>query len=142
VESIAFEGAGSLGSGYGSGSGSGYGYGYGDGSGYAIATEAYYASLVSVHSTPNAVTAIWCSTADGKPANGGSGAPVKAGDIQTAPGPLSSQCGAGQLHATFSPHKWKGEKWWIVRLHGEIAVGDDKLWALKREIVAEFKPAE
>ena len=40
------------------------------------------------------------------------------------PGPLRGDCGRGQLHATLNPMKWKGDRWWIVALHGEV-IGDD-----------------
>ena len=46
--------------------------------------------------------------------------------------------GSGALHATWNPEKWKGDRLWIVALYGDIAIGDDKLGARKREIVAEI----
>jgi hypothetical protein len=140
------------GDGYGDGSGSGYGYGYGSGYGYGYGygygdkdeenAATYWAALTEVPSAQRArdagaVLALWKSRADGRPANGGSLPPVKVGDIHETRGPLML-CEAGTLHATFKPHKWRGERWWVVALYGEIAVADDKVGALKREILAEL----
>ena len=80
--------------------------------------------------------ALWKSTREGKPANGGALDAVKVGDMHAASGPLRL-CNAGTLHATFNPDKWRGERLWIVAMYGEIAVDSDKIGALKREIVAE-----
>jgi hypothetical protein len=35
------------------------------------------------------------------------------------------------------PPKWKGERWWIVALIGEVVGGDEKYGALEREIIGE-----
>jgi hypothetical protein len=56
--------------------------------------------------------------------------------VEIAPGPLEL-CSKGTLHATLLPPKWKGERWWIVALIGDVVDGDDKLGALQREIVGE-----
>ena len=58
------------------------------------------------------------------------------GVVHTAPGPLNL-CHAGTLHATLIPPKWKGARWWIVALIGEVVGGDEKMGALEREILGE-----
>jgi hypothetical protein len=81
--------------------------------------------------------AYWCSDAKGLPANGGSASiPAEPGLIQTVGGPLTL-CQPGTLHATLIPPKWKGERWWIVALKGEVVGDDDKYGALEREIIGE-----
>lgn len=45
--------------------------------------------------------------------------------------------GAGTLHATLIPPKWKGERWWVVALIGEVVGDDEKYGALEREIIGE-----
>jgi hypothetical protein len=71
------------------------------------------------------------------PSNGGGKIePAAPGVIHTAPGPLMT-CQSGTLHATLIPPKWKGERWWIVALHGEIVGDEDKYGCLKREILGE-----
>jgi hypothetical protein len=62
---------------------------------------------------------------------------VKVGDVHETKGPLAL-CNNGTLHATFNPDKWKGERWWVVAMHGDIAIGENKIGALKREIIAEI----
>jgi len=78
----------------------------------------------------------WRSDADGRPSNGGRADPVKAGDIQKESGPLNL-CNKGTLHGTLLPSKWKGERWWIVALKGEVVGDDEKYGALEREIIGE-----
>ena len=46
-------------------------------------------------------------------------------------------CNRG-LHATTDPLQWKGDRWWVVALCGEVQRQDDKMAALKRLIVAEL----
>ena len=144
------------GSGYGDGDGYGYGDGYDDGSGsgygdgydygyYWSATidhfvakwEPIQISRLSELRTMGAKIAFWRSRGDGTAANGGKNKPVKPGTIEKARGPLRDECGEGQLHATLIPPKWKGERWWIVALIGEVRGSDEKYWALKREIIGE-----
>jgi hypothetical protein len=85
-----------------------------------------------------ATIAFWRSTQAGGPANGGRKIERAApGVVHTASGPLRL-CESGTLHATFIPPKWKGERWWIVAMHGEVVDDDsDKIGALKREILGE-----
>ena len=84
-----------------------------------------------------ATVAFWKSGSNGRPCNGGSGDPVAPGLVQEAPGPLRQECGENQLHATYLPHKWKGERLWVVAMVGDVVHDDDKMWGLKREIIAE-----
>ena len=136
------------GSGYGSGSGSGYGYGYGYGSGYGDGDDSGYGYgvvalarklLSSCKFAADSFIALWLSDKDGKPANGGiCTEAARVGLIQETKGPLSL-CNPGTLHATLHPAKWKGDRVWIVAMHGELAFGDNKIGALKREILAEVK---
>jgi hypothetical protein len=58
--------------------------------------------------------------------------------MQEIEGPLQL-CGPGALHATMNPDKWKGDRLWLVALHGEVQFQDDKVGALKREILAEVE---
>ena len=133
-------------SGYGSGYGDGYGYGYGSGSGYYWqATIECFATrwplpqqqrLAELQQTKTKL-AFWRSNAHGLAANGGGCIePAAPGVIHTSPGPLEL-CGIGTLHATLLPPKWKGERWWIVALHGEVIGDDEKFGCLKREIIGE-----
>ena len=146
--------------GYGSGSGDGYGDGYGDGDGsgdgdgygdgygskeYWLATVDAFASKwpdtlrsrLAALRREGATIAFWRSDAAGQPANDGCPLEQAApGVVHTAPGPLAL-CRAGTLHATFLPPKWKGERWWIVAMLGEIASDGDKVGALQREIIGE-----
>ena len=128
------------GSGYGSGDGYGSGYGSGDGSGSGSGSGywriAALAVIKSWHSIQGTV-ALWWSDKNGQPSNGGNAPPVKVGDIQEIKEPLEI-CTERSLHATLRPEKWKGERLWIVALHGEVQRQEDKLGALKREILAEI----
>jgi len=124
------------GSGDGYGDGYGYGYGYGDGYGDGDVTE-YIAALLSEHERPDAVIAVWRSTKDGHPANGGDSLAVTIGLVQEVKGPLAL-CSSRALHGTLMPHKWKGERWWIVALHHPVQIQDDKIGSLKRTIIADL----
>ena len=131
------------GSGYGSGSG--YGDGDGDGSGYGKNQKSYLQAILDAAGGESAsqlrgagaTLAFWRSDADGKPANGGSSEPAKVGLVQEIQGPLAL-CTRNALHATLDPWKWKGERWWVVALHGKVETDEHKLGALKREIVADL----
>ena len=137
--------------GYGYGSGSGYGSGYGSGSGDGYGDGSYWRSCIKYFAArwlpmqrkrlaelkrAKAKIAYWRSDSEGRPANGGRADPVKPGDIQREKGPLQL-CNKGTLHATLLPPKWKGERWWIVALKGEVVGDDDKYGALEREIIGE-----
>ena len=148
------------GDGYGDGSGDGYGDGYGSGSGYgsgygdgygdgsplywlamfknAVAgwTETQRERLTELYRDASAI-AFWKSDAKGLPSNGGkSKQPAEPGRIEEIQGPLQI-CTHRALHATMQPEKWKGERLWVVALHGETVWQDDKCAALKREIIGE-----
>ena len=131
------------GSGYGDGYGYGYGYGYGDGSYWQQCIKYFAAKWADFQKSrlqelerSGAKIVYWRSAADGTPANGGSGTPVAPGDIQKIDGPLEL-CTARALHGTLIPPKWKGERWWIVALKGEVVGDDEKYGALEREIIGE-----
>jgi hypothetical protein len=152
------------GSGDGYGNGDGYGYGYGDGSGdgdgdgygygygNGYGDESRGSSLVkhAVASWPEAIRerfnslcasasflAFWKSDRNGMPSNGGSGVEAaRPGLLQKVSGPLRL-CGPRALHATLHPDKWRGDRLWIVALHGDVDVQDDKVGALEREIIGE-----
>jgi hypothetical protein len=137
------DGSGS-GDGYGAGSGDGSGYGHGDGS-YWRATVPYFATKWSAEQrarldqfvTEGATIAFWRSNKHGLPANGGrSVIPAAPGVVHADIGPLNL-CAAGTLHATLIPPRWEGSRWWIVALTGEVAGDDEKLGALRREIIGE-----
>jgi hypothetical protein len=83
-----------------------------------------------------ATIAFWRSDEDGRACNGGTNPPVAPGTVEEIAGPLKI-CSRKALHATFVPPKWKGERWWIVALHGEVQEDDDKVGALKREVIGE-----
>ncbi len=138
--------------GYGYGSGSGYGdgsgYGYGDGSGYGHGSgygDGYWTAVleqtpaVKTAKDQGALVAFWKSDSDGKPSNGGSSTVAAVGLKEELPGPLPDNCGRGAFHATLDPSKWKGERLWVVALWGEVRHGEDKMWALKREFLAEIE---
>ena len=136
--------------GYGSGSGDGSGSGYGSGSGsgygsYWLSCIAYFAekwgdrerARLAAAKNLKAKIAFWRSTNSGLASNGGGKIEVAApGVIHTAPGPLNL-CNKGTLHATLIPPKWKGERWWVVALYGEVIGDDEKYGCLKREIIGE-----
>jgi hypothetical protein len=61
---------------------------------------------------------------------------VKPGTVEKVEGPLEL-CSTKALHATLIPPKWKGERLWVVALHGEIAGDEEKYGALEREIIGE-----
>ena len=132
--------------GYGSGSGSGSGSGYGDGYGdYWKSCITYFAekwtdaerARLAAAKKLKAKIAFWRSDKNGQPSNNGSKIePAAPGIVHTALGPLHL-CNAGTLHATLMPPKWKGERWWVVALHGEVIGDDEKYGCLKREIIGE-----
>jgi hypothetical protein len=141
--------------GFGDGSGDGYGYGYGYGyygsgssddeinlsvamimalQGWSMEQRERYTFLQK----SDCFLAFWKSDRDGRPTNGGSGDPVVPGTIEKIDGPLKI-CTRNALHATLAPNKWKGERLWVVALHGEVQFGKDKIGALTREIIGEVK---
>jgi hypothetical protein len=144
------------GDGYGYGYGSGYGYGYGDGSGsgdgygdgskeYWLATIPHFAKKwppqqqerLATLQAEGATLAFWLSDNKGQSSNGGRSIELAApGVVHKISGPLKL-CGPGALHATLIPSKWKGERWWIVALTGQVIWEDDKCGALEREILGE-----
>jgi hypothetical protein len=84
-----------------------------------------------------AIICFWRSDDRGLPSNGGGKiAPAAPGIVHTAPGPLNL-CNAGTLHATLMPPKWKGERWWVVALTGEVVGDQEKYGCLSREIIGE-----
>ncbi|MFT4115446.1 hypothetical protein [Bradyrhizobium sp.] len=143
------------GDGYGYGDGDGYGYGDGDGDGYGYGygygSKEYWEATIPhfVGKMPlaqqkrfdallgaGATIAFWRSDKNGRACNGGSNRPVEAGTVEEIAGPLEI-CTRNGLHATFIPPKWKGERWWIVALIGEVQTDGDKVAALKREVIGE-----
>jgi hypothetical protein len=136
------DGSGS-GYGYGYGYGSGYGSGYGDGSYWALVLKGFASKLPDSQrnrfdalAAQGVKLAFWRSDDKGEPANGGSGVKAEPGAIHETKGPLNL-CSAGTLHATLIPPKWKGDRVWIVALHGQVIGDDEKMGCLKREIVGE-----
>ncbi len=122
--------------GYGSGSGSGDGYGYWL---HRFSEFLDFQRVKELYDDPDVKFGFWRSSKTGKPSNGGSSAEAAiAGLVQEIPGPLEI-CTANALHATLDPSKWKGERLWLVALFGETQHQDDKLGALKREIIAEVQ---
>ena len=131
---------------YGDGYGSGDGHGYGDGKYWLAVLTVYVArwapdarARLAAAKKAGAQIAYWRSGSDGRPCNGGHGTPATPGKIEAVPGPLKL-CGPHALHAMRNPHTWKGKRLWIVALYGEIAEEDDKIGALKREIIGECLP--
>ena len=146
------------GSGYGSGDGSGYGsgdwYGYGSGDGYGAGYGAGYGEGAGEKSYIEAILTtaggerasqlcaagarlgFWRAKKDGTPANNGTGGPRAVGMVEEIQGPLKV-CTPKALHATLAPWKWKGERCFVVALIGEVQEQEDKMGALKREILAE-----
>jgi len=130
--------------GYGDGSGDGYGHGHGSGS-YWLACLNYFTAKLPSSCRARAAAlqkdgiklAYWRSTDAGQPANNGATiAQAAPGVVHKVAGPLEI-CTSRALHATLVPPKWKGERWWIVALHGEIVGDDEKMAALEREIIGE-----
>ncbi len=118
---------------------SGYGYGYG--SGYwriVVASLLDKCKRLRELWTSDSFLALWKSNSKGLPLNGGAASTgAREGLIQKESGPLSL-CHAGTLHATLKPEKWQGDRLWLVAMHGEVAITDDKVGALEREIICEI----
>ncbi len=88
--------------------------------------------------------AYWCSDAHGYPCNGGaSDTAAHSGLVQTVPGVegRAVPCGPGALHATRDPHRWVGNRVWIVACSG-VVDGDGKIGCLRREILGDVLPQE
>ena len=126
------------------GSGSGYGYGSGYGS-YWLACLSYFVQKLPDAARQRASSlqkngvklAYWRSTNGGQPANQGAKIEAAApGVVHKVSGPLEI-CTGRALHSTLIPPKWKGERWWIVALHGEVVGDDEKMGCLEREILGE-----
>ncbi len=134
------------GNGYGNGDGDGYGYGNGDGYGkYWSACLAYFLAKLPAEIQrradglvqEGAKLAYWRSTRNGQAANNGAKITAAApGVVHKVAGPLEI-CTSRALHATLMPPKWKGERWWIVALRGEVVGDDEKMGCLEREIIGE-----
>ena len=129
--------------GYGDGYGSGYGSGYGYGD-YWVQTIKYFSkkwpakqrARLAALKKSGAKIAFWRSDSNGRACNGGGNSPVAPGTVETASGPLRL-CRDGSLHATLLPPKWKGSRWWVVALIGDVVGDDEKYAALKREVIGE-----
>ena len=81
--------------------------------------------------------AFWRSDAAGQAVNNGQLSTLAAtGITHTDRGPLILCC-AGTLHATMLPPRWKGERLWIVALHGQVIGNYEKYGCLEREIIGE-----
>ena len=124
--------------GYGDGSGDGYGsYWAAVVPGFAAKWPTAQRERLIALQSAGAKIAYWRSDENGRPANGGnchnSASP---GMVQKIEGPLVL-CSEAALHATLIPPKWKGERWWIVALIGEVQGDDEKYGALEREIIGE-----
>jgi hypothetical protein len=138
--------------GYGGGDGYGYGSGYGYGDGYGYGSKEYWLATIDDFASKwpdifrqrlaslrnsGATIAFWRSSRTGLPSNGGGGIEAAApGVVHIAWGPIAL-CKRGTLHATLLPTKWKGERWWIVALIGEVVGDEEKYGALTREILGE-----
>ena len=129
------------GDGYGSGNGSGNGDGNGNGNGnsYALLLEGFSNHPALKHLEENVTLAFWRSDKEGKPTNGGSGLPVKPGEIQEVTGPLKI-CSMRALHGTTRPdrYRYKGERIWIVALFEPVQWSNDKCGSLRRLILQEW----
>ena len=127
-------------SGSGDGSGDGSGSGYVDGESEKAYLEAILAAAggerASQLCAAGARLAFWRARKDGTPANSGTGGLRYVGMVEEIEGPLKV-CTPKALHGTLAPWKWKGERCFVVALIGEVQEQEDKLGALKREILAE-----
>ncbi len=128
-----------FGYGFGDGYGSGSGYGSGDGYGDGDQKKTYLEAILSQHASKarGCELAFWRSTDDGYPANGGGGLARVVGTVENVKGPLVL-CGSRALHATLSPEKWKGVRWWVVALQPPVIKDADKMGSLKRTIIADL----
>jgi len=122
------------GDGDGDGYGSGSGYGDGDGGG-----DGYWRAVLRQRANGPEPHAFWWSDEAGQPCNNGRPMQVAApGVVHESPGPLVL-CQPGTLHSTLRPTAWKGQRLWIVKLHGEVVGDEEKFGCLKREIVCEVE---
>ena len=133
-------GDGFYGGGYGDG---GYGDGYSGGS-YWLSTipgitanwpEAQRMRLEHLQND-GAIIAFWRSDECGLPSNGGGSIPP------AAPGVVHEIAGTPilchtALHATLEPEKWRGSRWWIVALTGDVQGDEAKFGGSRREILGE-----
>ena len=123
----------------------GYGDGDGDGDGYwEAALASFLDAPVVQEATADGSTvhlALWRSDAKGQPSNGGRTNVARVpGLIEEVAGPLEL-CSARALHASVAPHKWDGDRWWVVGLFDPIVWKGDKCGSLKRLTVAEIGSA-
>ena len=152
------DGSGGGGGGYGGGGG-GYGYGDGDGSGgggggyggggYG-SIQIYWLSVVRSHPKTRdayergaSAVALWRSDEKGMPANlpddcKANLEPAAPGVVHEVAGPLRV-ASKNAVHATMHVGDWKGGRLWLVALYGEVQHTDQKMGALKREILAELE---
>jgi hypothetical protein len=104
-------------------------------------SDSQQARLCELMTDENVIIAYWCSDGDGRPANGGKGTTAKIGLIEEIEGPLQI-CTKKALHATHSPHIWKGCRVWMVALFGPVQQDNGKFGSLKREFLGEILPEE
>lgn len=109
-------------------------------------TDAQQQRLRELAADPDARLTYWCSSDDGTPTNGGDLDSVEPGDVHkiddndelaVCPDPERGEAG---LHGTDNPHRWQGDRVWIVALIGEVMRGVYKMAARRREIVCEVQP--
>ena len=86
--------------------------------------------------------AYWCSDAHGRPVNGGRGVTASPGAVHVGDALRPVLCVVGTLHATYEPHRWQGVRVWVVALEPPIATSNEKLGALRREVIGEVLPEE
>jgi hypothetical protein len=104
-------------------------------------SDSQQARLRELMADENVTIAYWCSDAHGRPANGGKGTTARIGLIEEIEGPLQI-CTKKALHATHSPHIWRGSRVWMVALFGPVQQESDKFGSLKREFLGEILPEE
>lgn len=93
---------------------------------------------------PKAKVAYWCSDQFGGPANhqlDNYGAAWRAypGRVDKLKRKTPEPCSPHALHATLSPHRWRGVRVWVVALRNWVDDGD-KLAATERTIIGEVTP--
>ena len=107
--------------------------------------QARLVHLLSLQEKGDVWIGYWNSDSWGRPCNGGSQeSSVYPGQIQdlSQNGSNFEICQPGCFHATEAPHKWKGNRVWMVALYAPFQTREDKRASQKREIIGEILPEE
>jgi hypothetical protein len=97
----------------------------------------FVSALCEPFKTPGKVIAVWRSSWEGEPVNGGSGTKARVGLVERITGPLTL-CTKNALHGTLLPSNWEGDRWWVVALDEPVQWQDHKAGSLTRTFLADL----